>query len=87
MKIHSIRIDAFGKLGDFSADFSENMNCIRRENEFGKSTILAFIRAMFYGFPRANRGKDVRNFSRGKYSPLTSGGYGGTLTLSFTGRS
>ncbi len=86
MKIHSIRIDGFGKLGDFSADFSENMNCIRRENEFGKSTILAFIRAMFYGFPRANRGKDVRNFSRGKYSPWTSGGYGGTLTLSYKGR-
>ena len=87
MKIHSIRIDGFGKLGDYTADFSDGIHCVRRENEFGKSTILAFIRAMFYGFPkRANKARDVRNFSRGKYSPWKAGGYGGTLTFSHKGR-
>ncbi|NLW89116.1 MAG: AAA family ATPase [Clostridiaceae bacterium] len=86
MMIHSIRIDAFGKLKDFSFAFKEGLNCIAKENEFGKSTILAFIRAMFYGFPkRAKRGN--REYGRGKYEPWSAGGYGGTVTFSHGGRS
>ena len=80
MKIHSLRIDAFGKLRDFTADFEDGMNCIRKDNEFGKSTILAFIRAMFYGFQKRSS-KEVREYGRAKYAPWNPGAYGGTISF------
>lgn len=85
MKIISIRIEAFGKLRDFSADFTGGLNCVRRENEFGKSTILSFVRAMFYGFPKRSS-KSVREYGRSKYTPWQSGVWGGTLTFSQEGK-
>jgi hypothetical protein len=85
VKIHSLRIDAFGKLRDFTADFEDGMNCIRKDNEFGKSTILAFIRAMFYGFQKRSS-KEVREYGRAKYAPWNPGAYGGTISFSHNGR-
>ncbi|MBN1891809.1 MAG: AAA family ATPase [Clostridiales bacterium] len=85
MKILSVRIEAFGKLKDFSTEFDNRFHCVYKENEFGKSTILSFIRAMFYGFPKRTS-KDVREYGRNKYAPWNSGSYGGTLTFSHNGR-
>lgn len=80
MKISRIRISSFGKLRDFSADFTPGLNCIERENEFGKSTILSFIRAMFYGFPPKSTAS-VKDYSRGKYMPWGTKGFGGSIVF------
>lgn len=85
MKISKIRISSFGKLRDYSAAFGDNLTCIERENEFGKSTILAFIRAMFYGFPPKST-SNVKEYSRGKYTPWGSKGFGGSISFRHDGR-
>lgn len=48
--IKSIYIKSFGKLKNFSLDFDDGTNLVLKENGFGKTTISAFIKAMFYGF-------------------------------------
>lgn len=51
MIIKKINIVSFGTLRDFSAELSDGINIILGANESGKSTILAFIRFIFYGLP------------------------------------
>ena len=53
MKILDLHVRDFGKLHDFTLIPEPGMNLIVGENEYGKSTLLAFIRAMFYGFPKS----------------------------------
>ena len=43
----------FGKLDHRSLSFSSGLNIIEAPNESGKSTLLAFLRVMLYGFPPA----------------------------------
>ncbi len=51
MIIRKINIVSFGTLRGFSAELSDGMNIISGANESGKSTILSFIRFIFYGLP------------------------------------
>lgn len=83
MKIRSIDIAAFGKFKNFHLDFSDNMTVIFGENENGKSTIMAFIRMMFYG----NTGKtsDIDKNPRIKYRPWDSELMAGSITFSHGG--
>ena len=55
MKLISCHIENFGKLHGYSLDFSDEKNILCAENGWGKSTLTAFIRAMFYGFPRKSK--------------------------------
>ncbi len=52
MRILKIEIEEFGKLSDRLFLLGEGLNLIEGANESGKSTLLAFIRFIFYGFPR-----------------------------------
>ena len=49
MRIIKINIRSFGKLKDFTLEPTDGVNIIYGENESGKSTVMAFIKAMFYG--------------------------------------
>ena len=49
MKINSVYISDFGKFHDKTFDFSDGLNIIYGENEDGKTTLMNFIRMMFYG--------------------------------------
>ena len=49
MKIIEINIKSFGKLRDFVLKPGDGVNIIYGRNEAGKSTIMAFIKAIFYG--------------------------------------
>lgn len=67
MKIKSICISSFGGLKDKHLDFSDGLNIIYGDNENGKSTVMAFIKMMFYGTERssAQLSKNLRK----KYAP------------------
>ncbi len=85
MKINNLHITSFGKLTDVTMTFESGMNLILEDNEFGKSTILSFIRAMFYGFPQrsATRFKD---HDRKKFAPWSGGSFGGSIDFSHEGK-
>ena len=84
MKINSIYISAFGGLKDFTLDLEDGLNVIYGENENGKSTVAAFIKAMFYG-----TGKKTQQLStsiRQKYTPWDSSLMGGRIYFENDGK-
>ena len=64
MIIKKINIVSFGTLRDFSAELSDGINIISGANESGKSTILAFIRFIFYGLPSRRSEEGVLEHDR-----------------------
>ena len=52
MKLIQCHIENFGGLSDVDFSFEEGLTVLYQPNGFGKSTLAAFIKAMFYGFPR-----------------------------------
>jgi uncharacterized protein YhaN len=50
MRLISCHIENFGKLSDLNIDFSSDSNVINQENGWGKSTLVMFIKVMFFVF-------------------------------------
>lgn len=74
------RLDAtFGKLDHSTLTFSEGLNIIEAPNESGKSTMLAFLRAMLYGLPTRERGALA---DKNRYAPWSLTPMRGVLELS-----
>ncbi|MFC1953901.1 AAA family ATPase, partial [Chloroflexota bacterium] len=72
MQLNEIHIDGFGIFNDrHITGLSSGINVVYGPNEFGKSTILAFIRQMLFGFPSPTSAK--------AYPVLSGGEYGGRL--------
>lgn len=69
----------FGKLEHCSLSFSSGLNIIEAPNESGKSTLLAFLRVMLYGFPPRERGALA---DKNRYAPWSLSPMRGTLSLS-----
>ena len=80
MRLLNCHIENFGKLHDFSMDFSAGCNTICQENGFGKSTLASFIRVMFYGFLGESKRNNLEN-ERKRYQPWQGGIYGGSLSF------
>ena len=78
MKLIRCHIENFGVLSDFDFAFDDGLTIICQGNGFGKSTFAAFIKAMFYGFPRTGARNIVEN-ERKRYDPWQGGKYGGYL--------
>lgn len=68
----------FGKLEHRSLSFSKGLNIIEAPNESGKSTLLAFLRVMLYGFPPRERGALA---DKNRYAPWSLSPMRGTLAL------
>ena len=74
MHILELHLKNFGKFTDRHIYFQEQIHVIYGENEYGKSTIYAFIKAMLFGLERGRgraAGRDV--FSR--YEPWENPNY------------
>lgn len=80
MRIIRCHIENFGRLSDFSYDFSAGCNIICEENGWGKSTLAAFIRVMLYGFCNETK-RDALENERKRYKPWQKGTYGGELAF------
>ena len=67
MKISRIHIGHFGKLKEYTLDLENGFQILYGNNEDGKSTVMAFIRMMFYG--SEGRSSDLSKNMRKKYLP------------------
>ena len=77
MRIENIHVDGFGVWNDKTwGPLEPGLNVFHGPNETGKSTLMAFIRSMFFGFEK--RGSTKR------YEPLNGGLHGGSLELLVT---
>ena len=52
MRIDQLRIDAFGQFQRLERELGPELNLFYGPNEAGKSTLLAFVRAVLFGFSR-----------------------------------
>lgn len=85
MKITKLNITGFGRLKNFHMDLSQGLNVVYGKNELGKSTLMAFIKAMFYGFPSS--GKSISVNERKKYTPWDGTQMGGAVFFEYNGNS
>ena len=73
MKINQLKIEGFGKIINQTYNLSD-MTTFLGDNETGKSTILAFIKYMLFGFENATTANQ-------NFNPLDVKTYGGQITL------
>ena len=74
MRIEEIHVYGFGQLRDVSYRFHEGLNVVEGLNEAGKTTLMAFIRGVLFGFA-SRRHPELR------YEPAEGGKFGGMLAL------
>lgn len=84
MRLISCYIENFGGLQKFSYEFNKGINIILEENGWGKSTLAAFLKAMFYGLERTTK-RSLDENERKKYEPWNGGAYGGNLVFETDG--
>ena len=73
MQIRAIYIDGFGIFTDkHITGLTSGINVIYGPNEFGKTTLLDFIRRILFGFPRSSTGTNP-------YPAVYGGAYGGRM--------
>ncbi len=84
MRINSLYISAFGGIKDLKLDFGQGFNVIYGYNENGKSTVMAFIKMMFYGSDRgsAQLTKNIRK----KYTPWDGDKMAGYIDFEHKGK-
>ena len=77
MNLSDIEIEGFGIWNGLELnDLSGEVTVFYGPNETGKTTLLEFVRAVFYGFASARRGR---------YLPPVRGGRGGGSLLTHNG--
>lgn len=85
MKLIACHIDNFGKLSNLSLEFKDGMNVINESNAWGKSTLAAFLKAMFYGLDAKKEPKAFEK-ERVMYRPWQGGAFGGELDFEVEGK-
>ncbi len=84
MKINSLYISAFGGIKNLELNFENGLNIIYGDNENGKSTVMAFIKMMFYGSERGSA-QLIKNI-RKKYIPWDGSAMAGSIDFEFEGK-
>lgn len=77
MKIKKIKINNYGKLENKEINLKNNLNIIYGENESGKSTLLNFIKNIFYGISKNKNGKNISDYD--KFKPWGKEEFSGKL--------
>ena len=86
MQITEIYIKNFGKFSDTRFELSDKIHVFYGENEYGKSTIYAFIKAMLFGLERG-RGRAALNDNFSRYEPWENPNYyAGTMRFTSGGK-
>jgi uncharacterized protein YhaN len=84
VKIKSIYISAFGGIKNLELNLESTFNIVYGDNENGKTTIMNFIKMMFYGTERgsAQLNKNLRK----KYTPWDNSQMAGSIVFEHKGR-
>ncbi len=77
MKIKKIKINSYGKLKEKEINLENNLNIIYGKNESGKSTLLNYIKNIFYGISKNKNGKEISDYE--KYLPWESENFSGKI--------
>lgn len=66
MRIEEIIIESFGRAGGLAVnDLTPGLNVLVGRNEAGKTTVLEFVRAVFFGFKRKSSPSNIYESGRG----------------------
>ena len=84
MRLIELGIQAFGGLRDRRLHFVPGLNLVYGPNEQGKSTVMACLRAMFFGLGGRSRG--IRDNDRRRYMPWAGGQAGAAIVFEHKGR-
>ena len=85
MKLLACHIDNFGKLSEITLRFSDGVNVINETHGWGKSTLAAFLKAMFYGLD-AKKSPKAFEKERIQYRPWQGGAFGGEVDFEINGK-
>lgn len=77
MKIKSINICSFGGIKNLELNLNNGFNVIYGDNENGKTTVMAFIKMMFYGTERGSN--QISKNMRKKYTPWDNSAMAGSI--------
>ena len=77
MKIKNIKINNYGNLENKEINLKNKINIIYGKNESGKSTLLNYIKNIFYGISKNKNGKNISDYD--KYKPWGKVDYSGKL--------
>ncbi len=77
MKIKEIKINSYGTLKEKEINLENNLNIIYGKNESGKSTLLNYIKNIFYGISKNKNGKEISDYE--KYKPWVGEEFSGKI--------
>lgn len=83
MVFRKLYLSNFGKFKEFPLELEDGLNLICQPNEWGKSTITAFIKYIFYG--QKGRKGTIPD-EKARYAPMDGGKPGGWIWFSHEGR-
>lgn len=84
MRIKRVNIAAFGGLKNKVIDFTDGFNVIYGDNENGKTTVMSFIKMMFYGSGRGSA--QITKNPRKKYTPWDGSAMAGSIEFELNGK-
>lgn len=84
MRIKSLHISAFGGIKNLQLNLDCPFSVVYGDNENGKTTIMSFIKMMFYGTDRS--GAQLSKNPRKKYSPWDGSQMAGSIDFENDGR-
>lgn len=77
MKIKNIKINNYGTLKQREINLENNINIIYGKNESGKSTLLNYLKNIFYGISKNKNGKEISDYE--KYLPWVGEEFSGKI--------
>lgn len=77
VKIENIKINSYGILKEREINLEDNLNIIYGKNESGKSTLLNYMKNIFYGISKNKNGKEISDYE--KYKPWVGEDFSGKI--------
>ena len=84
MKLLSCYIENFGKIRGESLTFRDGLTSVCEKNGYGKTTLAAFFKAMFYGMDSSFARTKFND--RAHYCPFGGGVFGGNVVFLYRGK-
>ena len=80
MRLISCYIETFGNIRQRAFNFNGGLTAYCENNGYGKTTLAAFLKAMFYGL-KQTRATDKELGERARFYPFEGGKFGGNVTF------